>query len=545
MNGARTRALRALGPAFAAALGLSTIGAAAPPAAVASETLTVCRARCGFTALAPALAAAHDGDRISVGPGRFAGGVTIARSISLVGAGAGRTVIVGTGDTSVVTIGTAGAATEPVVAVSGVTVTGGRVRTGPESRAFVDAPGVVAEGGGIEVPFGAQFSRGATVSLTDVIVSGNRVAPRASAAVGPPCPDGHPCPFAEAAGGGINSWGDLTLNRVVVRDNRVGSASGLSDLASDANAGGIMSRVGTLTIRRSQITHNTAAAVAPNGRFADSGGVFVESGAVHLMGDTVSGNRAMLSAALPSNVELVALAGGMHVGPNASGDVSNVRMTGNSAQTTNTIGDAAAASGGLHADARIATSRLTETDNLVSGATVDASTGSATVDSGGGELSGTITDSRISDNRVLARSVAGDASAYAGATFLDGRAKRTTFSGNSVHASAKRGTAHAGGGGVAAAGATDLDRSSVSNNRAIADGSAGWARGGGVFAMLVPEGPPGGPLRIAGSMVTGNTAAGTVARGGGVFATADHPLSLIRTVVAKNRPDDVVEVPRP
>src|SRR5215475_8149493 len=61
-----------------------------------------------FPTLAAALAAAHDGDTVQLGPGVYKGGVTIDASINLVGAGANRTIIKGGGP--VVTIGENGAA---------------------------------------------------------------------------------------------------------------------------------------------------------------------------------------------------------------------------------------------------------------------------------------------------------------------------------------------------------------------------------------------------------------------------------------------------
>ena len=53
-----------------------------------------------------ALDASHDGDTIKVAAGTFAGGVTIAKSVSVIGAGAGATTIRGGGP--VVTVGEEG-----------------------------------------------------------------------------------------------------------------------------------------------------------------------------------------------------------------------------------------------------------------------------------------------------------------------------------------------------------------------------------------------------------------------------------------------------
>ena len=57
-------------------------------------------------------------------------------------------------------------------------------------------------------------------------------------------------------------------------DNRVGSASGLSTLASDSVGGAIMS-FGPLTIIGSVIYGNQASATGPNGRFAEGGAILM------------------------------------------------------------------------------------------------------------------------------------------------------------------------------------------------------------------------------------------------------------------------------
>lgn len=63
-----------------------------------------------------------------------------------------------------------------------------------------------------------------------------------------------------------------------ISDIRVGSASGLSTLASDAYCGAIQNQLGPLKTQDSTITGNVASASAPIGRFADSGAIFVEVG---------------------------------------------------------------------------------------------------------------------------------------------------------------------------------------------------------------------------------------------------------------------------
>src|SRR5689334_12728157 len=64
-----------------------------------------------------AVDAAHDGDTIGIGAGTFQGGITIDKSIRLVGAGTAATTIQGGGP--VVTIGDLTGATTPTVSIRG------------------------------------------------------------------------------------------------------------------------------------------------------------------------------------------------------------------------------------------------------------------------------------------------------------------------------------------------------------------------------------------------------------------------------------------
>jgi len=252
----------------------------------AAATLNVCPDGCPYTELAPASAAAQKGDTIKLGPGTYDGGVTIAVSVKLVGSGAARTIISGGGP--VLTIGEFGAPAEPTVSIGGVTITGGVTRSSPESTPFSGQEGVVAAGGGIEIPPNADFTGGARVKIANSVITGNRVAPTDTAPFGPPCPSG-PCPFAFAGGGGIDSWGTLTLTHATISDNRVGSASGLSELASDAVGGAISNNLGPLTISGSDIHGNQVSATGPNGRFAEGGAIFAGGGTLNIETNIVSG----------------------------------------------------------------------------------------------------------------------------------------------------------------------------------------------------------------------------------------------------------------
>src|SRR5215470_10300912 len=144
----------------------------------AAATLCVGGGTGCYQALQPAFDAAHDGDTIKIAPGTYVGGVTIDASVKIVGAGAGKTIINGGGP--VLTIGAFGASSEPTVSIDGVTITGGVTRSSPESVPLTGKEGVYALGGGIEIPANADFTGGATVTITNSVITGNRVAPTAT-----------------------------------------------------------------------------------------------------------------------------------------------------------------------------------------------------------------------------------------------------------------------------------------------------------------------------------------------------------------------------
>src|SRR5262249_7981212 len=151
---------------------------------------------------------------------------------------------------------------EPTVSISGVTITGGRTK----------GDGTKASGGGILIPAGGGGNGpGANVTVSDSVISGNDAEPKVAAPIGPPCPRGKSCPYAGACGGGIANWGALKLVRTTIRGNQVGGP-----VASDADGAGIVSEAGSVTLVDCLVTSNRATAVAPNGRFADSGGIFAE-----------------------------------------------------------------------------------------------------------------------------------------------------------------------------------------------------------------------------------------------------------------------------
>jgi hypothetical protein len=518
--------------------GLLTVAAAVFGSAQASAaTLTVCPSGCAFTQIAPAVAAAKSGDTIAIAAGTYTGGFTINVSVKLVGAGPGRTIISGGGP--VLTIGQIFAASEPTVSINGVTITGGVTRSSPESTPFKGKEGVWAAGGGIEVPPNADFSGGATVAISNSVITGNRVAPSDTVSSDGPCPGGT-CAFAWAFGGGIDTSGSLTLGNTTVSDNRIGGASGLSGLATFAEGAGIFSARGDLTITNSTISGNQAAA-SPNGLIADAGGISSD-GTFAMSNSSVTDNSASVNGALffgfvPS--------GGIHIQQDGQpATISSSTISGNAAMVTNSLGGAFAFSGGLHIDTNGATlSKDVIANNSVSSMALPGSTGDAVAGSGAGEINGTLSNVRLTGNTVDANSAAGNANAEAGATVFDGGTiTNGLISDNHVHASAPIGSVLVRGGSIFVAVSLTLRNSTMSGNTVDASGANGSALGGGIFDVAFPDGdngPPGGPLALTNSNVTGNTlsgSAGVTLQGGGIFLQ-NEPITLTHSLISQNAPD--------
>ena len=517
--------------------------------AAAGGRWDVCREGCRYQQIGPALAAAGDGDTIRVGPGIYTAGLTITASVTLVGAGRHSTIIRGGGP--VLTIGSFGAATQPTVALRGLTITGGTTRTSPVSIPLRGAAGVIAAGGGIEIPPGTdfgpeqnpRFGPGATVSITDSSIIGNRVAPTTTApsriAV---CPTG-PCPFASALGGGIDSWGTLAIDRTVVSHNRVGTSSGLSVLASDVEGGAIQHNAGDLTISNSSFEDNVASASSPNGRFADGGAIFAAGRSVTLNDDVFRSNKAILAAGLPDTVQMVAQAGALHLGEELSAaTIVDTEFFNNTARMTNTAGKTYANSGAVHSNVTLTLARDIFSRNSVVSITLPGSPGTAAGDAGAGEVSGDISDTRFVGNSVTVRSASGDALAGGGGPLFSGTMTRSLIKDNRVIAASPFGRVEVDGAGLEAGDyELALKNTKVTGNIGIATGSSGSARGGGIFNAQATGGPPGGPLQLLSSYVTGNKVfggPGVAASGGGVFST--HPVELAESVVVRNWPDQCV-----
>lgn len=502
-----------------------------------------------YTTIQGAVDAAQNGDVIHVSPGTFAGGVTIDKSVSLVGAGPSATVI--SGGSSVLTLGTILASSEPTISISGVKITGGVARSSPESTVFVGQDGVMAMGGGVEIPPNADFSGGATVSISNSVITGNRVAPTTAIASGIPCPADititciqGDLPFAWAVGGGIDNWGTLTVSNTSITDNLVGAAAGFPSVASDAYSGAIQNWNAPLALSNTTISGNRVSATAPNARFADGGAIFLEGGALTMSNSAVTNNEANLSASMPSDVAsgTLAVAGGIHISSAVtSASIRNTTVSGNSLTMTNTVGDATAFSGGLHTDGTFALSNDVIADNSVYSAALPGSTGDAQADSGAGEMGGTIDNTRLTGNSVTVSSAAGSASAAAGAAIFSGTMTNSLVSGNRARATSASGSADVAGGGLVTGGPMTLRNTAVSGNTGDAEAPSGMSQGGGTYAVdqSANGGPPGGQLLLVNSTVTGNVLRGRpgiALQGGGLYVT--NPLTETNSIVFGNIPDN-------
>jgi hypothetical protein len=516
------------------------IASASVPAAAKGVTRCVGGPKC-FATIQAAVDAATNGDTIAIGRGTFTGGVTVTKSVALRGAGASSTTIRGGGP--VLTIGTFGAATEPTVAISGLTITGGVTTSSPESVPFVGQENVFAAGGGIEIPPAGGSNPGATVTISNSVIAGNRVTPTATLPLGPPCPAG-PCPFAGAFGGGIDTWGSLTLTDSVVSSN---VAAGL---ASDADGGAIASHFGDLVLTNVRVTGNQATAVIPNGRFAEGGGLFIAGGSLTVRNSVFDRNVASLTSNLPSFaggnlIDMNANSGGIHVGDGIPVSVENTAITNNAVTAVDPFGEPCAIDSAMLVGASPLTMRATLiSGNSVSGTVATSADvgpcGSALELDGGGMIS----NSQIIGNPSSEVSSTGDAAvngALAVLTFNNDpklvTVDHSIISGNSASATSASGSASAQGGGVFTNSLLTLDHVLVSGNAAKAQAPAGEAQGGGIWNGIELSGPP-VELTLDHSSVIHNQSVGSSAinlQGGGLYT--NQPVTVDHSLIALNAPD--------
>jgi hypothetical protein len=539
--------------AVAAVLAGALIGASWPGVADASAaTLRVCPQGCAYTQIAAAVSAAQNGDTVNVGAGSYTGGFTIDKHLTLNGAGARQTTISGGGP--VITVGLYNAASEPTVGISGVTITGGDTHS-----SFGE--GNLALGGGLWVPPAADNTTGATLTITGSVITGNAVAPAAAIDAGFSCGPAGDCQFAQAGGGGIDSWGDVTLEGTTVSNNQAAGA-----VTSDADGAGIYSQQGTLTVKRSVIADNRAIATIPNGRFAEGAGIMFDttfSGpactapaptcTLAISDSVVSGNASTVTSDLPSFgagqlIVIGANAGGVHVGNDIPTTVEDTTIDGNSATATDLQGEP----NGIDAAMILGDSPLTmQNVNIDHNRAITTSATSTDSGPSGSALEldgpGTISDTKIDNNfgtSVSPDGVAGTTGALAVLNFTGDpklvTVENSVISGNITQAQSSSGSASVLGAAVLNNSLLLMRNVQISDNEGQSDAPTGSAQGGGIWNGVDLSGPP-VQLMLQNSNVTLNTLTGTPAialQGGGLFTTS--PVTLTNTTIERNQPDQCV-----
>jgi hypothetical protein len=528
--------------AVGAAAALFALGPAGAWSRGAADTLCVGDRPGCYATIQAALDAAQDGDTIRVGPGGFAGGITIDKSVDLVGAGAKATVIDGGGP--VVTVGEFLGTSELTVTISGVTVSGGLTTSSPLSTEWTGEENVIALGGGIAIEPREGYSTGATVTIRDSIITGNRAAPGETVpSSNATCPSG-PCPFAWAKGGGIDNWGRLSLVNTTVSDN---TAAGV---ASDAVGGGINDWwPGTVTLTNSKVTGNSAIAAVPNGRFAEGGGIFADPGVqLEISGSVVSNNTASLTSTFPFDVgggdtlDMNANGGGIHVGDDSTVTIENAELNGNTVSVDDSNGEPYAFDAALHpGSGPLVLRNVTIADNHVVAtvaSTADVGPSGSAIDIVGPS---TVTNVQITGNTTTVTSGSGTAGAngavYAGSTAQPAVITNSVIRGNSVKASSTGGPAVVLGSGLVNDGLLTLRNVLVSDNVGVASGATGFAGGGGIWNGSLFNSPP-IELTLEYTNVMHNTLSaspGLTVQGGGMFTA--FPVTLNNSRIANNTPD--------
>jgi hypothetical protein len=483
----------------------AAVGFAASPAAAG----TVCvgpKSGC-FPQLQPAIAAATDGDVITVAPGTYAGDLTIDKSIRLQGAGAGATVIKGGGP--VVTIFRATAPDQLNVTIDGVTVTGGVNSTQPDAE--------VTFGGGIRIPT-SQLDHppfngtGATVAISNSEITGNVVT--SNSAIPPGFCGPRACGFN--SGGGIDNGGALTLTNTQVTNNTAGSSPAATSAASDPSSGGIDNRfASTLVLNHSVVSGNHVLANSPIAASASAGGIG-SPGALDVEDSVVSDNTVEYTGAPVEDANQAGFAGGILLDqfdffPHDPATIRNSQITNNRVVATNT--DASSFPVGFGGGVVAFGPALFDRVQLMGNTIQVNGAGVAFGDGGGMEVDAPVTmrDSVVAHNNVT----------------VQGQGGALGF----------------GGGLAMFGGDLTLERTVVVANVVTAIGAVaplpfpGGALGGGIS-----NGGPGVPsahLTLRDSVVNGNRLAGSpgyVVQGGGVFNSGT--ITRTRTVIAGNKPDD-------
>jgi hypothetical protein len=503
-----------------------------------------------YSTVQAAVDAAHDGDTVRIGPGTFDGGITITKSIDLVGVAAAASSISGGGP--VVTIGSPTAA--PTVTIANLTITGGVTTGNPQApNCGPDVPrcgpgyaDATALGGGIEA------FQGTTVTISRSVVTGNRAVPALSTqSVKAVCPGPAPCPASFGDAAGIDNWGTMTIVDSTVSNNYAA--------AVQSDGGGIVAEQGAiLTLLDSRVTGNSANAVGPFGRFVQAGGILADHDAtLTIDGSNIDGNAANLSSTIPHPYPLQdgatdqsnAFGGGIHMNDGVVATIRNSTLNGNSITVSNPFGEPFGGDAAMCAcgSATVTLENAQVKGNSVTWTVLDtADTGPQGPSAFEADSDATIRNVQFAGNTTSVTALNGDAGALGAVMFLFGGDNPPTITNSSISdnlttATAPHGAATIQGAGLVNNGELTLINVDVARNHGVATGLSGYARGGGIWNGELFGGPE-SPLTLVGSQVKNNVlegSPGVSVQGGGIF-TAGFPLTLTNSIVKHNSPDDCV-----
>jgi fibronectin-binding autotransporter adhesin len=412
-----------------------------------------------------------------------------------------------------------------------------------------------ALGGGVFIPPAAAGAAPTSLTIIGSAITGNVAAPSSEVDSGLPCGPSGDCAFAHAGGGGIDSWGNLTVSYTLVAGNQ---ASG--PFTSDADGGGIYSQEGTLTVDHTVVTGNRALAGIPDGRFAEGAGIMVDNffspqgtcvsplpACQFVLRDSVvNSNASRLTSVLPllstdGSFVMLANAGGIHVGDNIPTTVERSTINDNAATSSDLHGEASSIDAGMIVGASPLIMRDSQVDRNLTATTAltvgDVGPVGSALEVDG---SGTIVDTSIDENVATTVSPGGAASTTGGLGVFDTdllTVKDSTISKNLTLARTNTGSATVLGGAVFNNSLLRIRDVAIEHNVATAQGPTGVAQGGGIWNGVDIAGPP-VELTLTNSSVTHNilhASSGITPLGGGIYTTL--PVTLDNTVVAHNLPD--------
>lgn len=503
-----------------------------------------------FDTLQAALDAVPDGGTVDVGAGSFTGGATVTHDAIIEGAGAATTFITGGGP--VLTIGSD--TTSPQVTIRGITITGGLATGNPHGdHCGPDVPtcgpgyaAATAIGGGVEA-----FA-GSVVRIEDSTISGNRATPdHTASSIKATCSDDVPCVVSFAEGAGVDTWGTMTLLRTRVTDNHAAAAQ--------SNGGGIFVEEGAqMTILDSDVTGNSADAVAPTGRFASGGGIFVDAGgALTIRGSRVSANVTSLTNSFhqpyPRHDDATndnnAVGGGIFLTDGSTAELHDTALIGNHTTVTTPHGEPFGADAALCScgDVALVLDHVTVARNsldLTIASTADQGPSAGIIEADG---PATITHTRIVDNHTTMTTPTGDAWALSTVVFFYFGGSPTPtmsdslISGNTVTVIAPKGSGRIEGVGLTNNGPLVLRHVRIQGNIGTIRAPKGLAHGGGIWNGSSFAGPS-STLTLDHTLITGNivrSAADLPLQGAGIY-TPGFPVTQNDSRIVHNRPDQCV-----